>query len=134
LRGYYPGEREYRERPKPRVKRPRLDQPLPLPTPRRPAKRTRPARQARPARRQPAPLGPPSVGLPAPARRERARERAPGRSRRLDWVFGILLGILLGLAIVTAFLVLGSEDTIDAPSVDGAPPVREAPPATPSGE
>ena len=32
-------------------------------------------------------------------------------------MIGILLGIILGVGIVTAFLFLGSEDTIDAPRV-----------------
>ena len=51
----------------------------------------------------------------------------------LDRVVGILLGLVLGVAIVAGFVFLGSEDTIDAPSLggnggrDGAPaqpPVR----------
>ena len=36
-----------------------------------------------------------------------------------DRLIGILLGILLGLAILLAFLFLGSQDTIDAPSLSG---------------
>lgn len=36
-----------------------------------------------------------------------------------DRLIGILLGILLGLAILLAFLFLGSQDTIDAPSISG---------------
>ncbi|HEU4979893.1 MAG TPA: hypothetical protein VFT14_01675, partial [Solirubrobacterales bacterium] len=36
-----------------------------------------------------------------------------------DRLIGILLGILLGLAILLAFLFLGSEETIDAPSISG---------------
>jgi hypothetical protein len=36
-----------------------------------------------------------------------------------DRIIGIGLGILLGLAIVIAFVFLGSENTIDAPSLSG---------------
>src|ERR1041384_193806 len=61
---------------------------------------------------------------PAPERPRRERPRVPkprlGRLRggpRLDWVIGITLGIVLGLGIITAFLILGSEETIDAPSI-----------------
>jgi hypothetical protein len=39
-----------------------------------------------------------------------------------DRVIGIVLGILLGLGIVTAFVFLGSESTIDAPGVSGTAP------------
>jgi hypothetical protein len=39
--------------------------------------------------------------------------------RARDRVIGILLGLLLGLAIVTAFVFLGSEDTIDNPDISG---------------
>jgi flagellar basal body-associated protein FliL len=75
-----------------------------------------PVRQARPA--QPA-------AAPKPARR---------RGGPLDWVVGIVLGIVLGIAVVTAFVFLGAEDTIDAPSVSGeaAKPAKEAVPLTPS--
>lgn len=52
------------------------------------------------------------------------------RKRRLDLVLGIALGIVLGVAIVVAFVFFGSEDTIDAPSIDERPPVeRPAEPA-----
>jgi len=37
--------------------------------------------------------------------------------RASDRLIGIALGILLGLAIVVAFVFLGSRDTIDAPSL-----------------
>ena len=36
-----------------------------------------------------------------------------------DRAIGITLGILLGLAIVIAFVFLGSGDTIDDPSLSG---------------
>jgi hypothetical protein len=46
--------------------------------------------------------------------------------RRGDRLIGIVLGILLGLAIVAIFVFVFSEDTVDAPSIDkGAP--TEAP-------
>jgi hypothetical protein len=109
LRGYYPGEREYRDRQRRRRRRPRLDQPIQIPR----------------------------LSRAPPQLRAERRERAePGRGRRFDWALGILIGILLGIAVVVAFLVLGSEDTIDAPSVNGgkAQPAREAPRVPPEGE
>jgi len=39
--------------------------------------------------------------------------------RATDRAIGITLGVLLGLAIVIAFVFLGSEDTIDDPSISG---------------
>jgi len=42
-----------------------------------------------------------------------------GRERASDRVIGIGLGILLGLAIVIGFVFLGSEGTIDSPSLSG---------------
>ena len=42
-----------------------------------------------------------------------------GRERVSDRIIGIGLGILLGLAIVIGFVFLGSENTIDAPSLSG---------------
>jgi hypothetical protein len=42
-----------------------------------------------------------------------------GRLRESDRAVGILLGILLGLAIIIGFLFLGSRSTIDAPSLSG---------------
>ncbi len=38
--------------------------------------------------------------------------------RGLDRTIGIVLGILLGVGVVTAFVFLGSEGTIDAPRID----------------
>ena len=40
------------------------------------------------------------------------------RHRGLDRAIGIVLGILLGIGIVTAFVFLGSEGTIDAPRLN----------------
>lgn len=39
------------------------------------------------------------------------------RGRATDRVIGILLGLALGIGIVTAYVFLGSEDTIDAPRI-----------------
>ena len=47
-----------------------------------------------------------------------ASAESPGREVG-DRPIGILLGILLGIAILIAFLFLGSEETIDAPSISG---------------
>jgi hypothetical protein len=49
--------------------------------------------------------------------------------RRGDRVFGIVFGVLLGLAIVAVFVFVFSGDTVDAPSIDqGAPTERPAEP------
>lgn len=37
---------------------------------------------------------------------------------RSDRLIGILLGIVLGLAIVAIFVFVFSEETVDAPSID----------------
>jgi hypothetical protein len=39
--------------------------------------------------------------------------------RASDRAIGIAIGILLGIAIVAAFVFLGSGSTIDAPSLSG---------------
>ncbi|MGH2963751.1 MAG: hypothetical protein ACRDL3_16385 [Solirubrobacterales bacterium] len=45
--------------------------------------------------------------------------------RHSDRIIGIVLGLLLGLAIVIIFVFFGSQDTIDAPSIDeDSPPVE----------
>jgi hypothetical protein len=44
-------------------------------------------------------------------------------------LIGILLGILLGIAILLAFLFLGSQDTIDAPSLSGGGEQTQTQPA-----
>jgi hypothetical protein len=41
------------------------------------------------------------------------------RGRAIERVVGILLGICLGIAVVAAFVFLGSEGTIDAPRIAG---------------
>jgi hypothetical protein len=45
--------------------------------------------------------------------------------RARDRVIGITLGILLGLAIVIGFVFLGSEETIDDPSISGGTTTTE---------
>ena len=45
--------------------------------------------------------------------------------RARDRAIGITLGILLGLAIVIGFVFLGSEDTIDDPSISGGTATKE---------
>jgi hypothetical protein len=40
-------------------------------------------------------------------------------SRWPDRVAGVLLGLVLGIAVVAAFVFLGSEATIDAPRISG---------------
>lgn len=37
---------------------------------------------------------------------------------RSDRVIGILLGIVVGIVVLILFVVLGSEDAIDSPSID----------------
>lgn len=44
-----------------------------------------------------------------------------------DRIFGVLLGIVLGVAIVAAFVFLGSRSTIDAPSIDNQAPTQTTP-------
>jgi hypothetical protein len=46
-----------------------------------------------------------------------------------DRLLGILLGIVLGAAILLAFLFLGSEDTIDDPSINNGPTQTQTQPA-----
>jgi hypothetical protein len=43
----------------------------------------------------------------------------PRRSRWLDRIIGVGLGIVLGLAVVVVFVFFGSEGTIDAPRISG---------------
>ena len=55
---------------------------------------------------------------------------------RIDWAIGIVAGLVLGVAIVAAFLFLGSEQTIDGASIHGVDtgkPGIEAQPSGPEG-
>jgi hypothetical protein len=45
--------------------------------------------------------------------------------RHVDRAIGIALGLLLGIAIVVAFVFWGSGETIDAPSLSGDEPAQE---------
>ncbi len=59
--------------------------------------------------------------MPVPSATETpspAPTAAPNR-RRFDLALGIALGIVLGLCIVSAFVFLGSEGSIDAPRIKG---------------
>ena len=46
--------------------------------------------------------------------------------RRGDRILGILLGLVLGVAIVAVFVFVFSEETVDAPSLDQDRPQQEA--------
>lgn len=61
---------------------------------------------------------PERASVPPPERPASVRVKGRG-SRLTDRVIGILLGLVLGIGIVTAFVFLGSEETIDAPRVQG---------------
>jgi hypothetical protein len=59
-----------------------------------------------------------------------------GRFPRVgDRAVGIILGIVLGIAVILLFLFLGSRNTIDEPSLSGGTPsqtvTQHAPPAKP---
>jgi hypothetical protein len=47
--------------------------------------------------------------------------------RRFDWVLGIAIGIVLGLAVAAGFVFIGSEDTVDAPRIHGIDGGKPAP-------
>jgi hypothetical protein len=52
-----------------------------------------------------------------------------GEYRRFDWVLGIVIGIVLGLAVAAGFVFIGSEDTVDAPRIHGIDTGKPAPAA-----
>lgn len=39
---------------------------------------------------------------------------------RTDRIIGIVLGIVVGIVVLIAFVFFGSEDAIDAPSIEGS--------------
>jgi hypothetical protein len=41
-----------------------------------------------------------------------------------DRLIGITLGLILGIVAVILFVFLGSQDVIDAPSIDQSPPAE----------
>lgn len=55
------------------------------------------------------------------------------RRRWLDLALGILLGIVLGLGVISAFVFLGSEGSIDAPRITGVDTGKPAQQTVPSG-
>jgi hypothetical protein len=58
------------------------------------------------------------------------RGRFPGVG---DRAIGIVLGIVLGIAVILLFLFLGSRNTIDEPSLsDGTPSQTVTQPTTPA--
>jgi hypothetical protein len=63
-----------------------------------------------------------------------------GRFPRVgERAIGILLGILLGIAVILLFLFLGSRNTIDEPSLSGRTPTQTvtqpaAPPKPQAGQ
>ena len=61
-------------------------------------------------------MGPPGPSAPAETQRPRR-----GSNPWVDRIAGIVIGIVLGIGIITAFLFLGSEDTIDAPALNDEP-------------
>jgi len=44
---------------------------------------------------------------------------------RGDLILGIVLGIALGIAILAVFVFVFSEETVDAPSIEEAPPGQQ---------
>jgi hypothetical protein len=68
----------------------------------------------------------------APARRRQlttpgreSRPTPPRRGRVGDRAIGIVLGLVIGILIVIAFVFLGSQETIDDPSIDDEQPAIE---------
>jgi hypothetical protein len=58
-----------------------------------------------------------------------------GRFPRVgDRAIGIVLGLVLGIAVILLFLFLGSRTTIDEPSISGATTQTATHPATITGQ
>jgi hypothetical protein len=62
---------------------------------------------------EPPPYRPRRVGPPGP------RDAPKRPSRWLDRVIGVVLGFVLGIAVIVVFVFKGSEGTIDAPRISG---------------
>jgi hypothetical protein len=45
---------------------------------------------------------------------------------RGDRLFGIVLGLVIGVAIVAVFVFVFSEDTVDAPKIDQGAPTEQS--------
>jgi hypothetical protein len=54
------------------------------------------------------------------------------RRRRVDRLFGIVLGVVLGVAVIALFIFLGGQGAIDAPSVSGTTTSEQAPAPQPN--
>jgi hypothetical protein len=65
---------------------------------------------------EPSNYGPRKVGPPGPGPAPPPRGR---RSRWLDRILGVFLGIVVGLGVIVVFVFKGSEGTIDAPRISG---------------
>lgn len=63
-----------------------------------------------------------------------AETEAPSvrRQSRRDLALGIFLGLILGLAVISAFVFLGSEGAVDAPRISGVDTGKPAPNAVPA--
>jgi hypothetical protein len=62
------------------------------------------------------------------------KQQVSGRPhRRADLAVGIAIGIVIGIAVISVFVFLGSEGSIDAPRISGVDtgkPAQQAAPAT----
>ena len=74
----------------------------------------------------PVPPAPAEPEEPTEPRRRRRREPAPWPDR----IVGIVVGVVLGVGIITAFVLFSSEDTIDAPALNDEPEQTRPAPGT----
>ncbi len=76
---------------------------------------------------------PPRPGVEPPPTPTPRRERWKPRRPKLETLVAILVGIVLGLLVVAAFVFTGSEEAIDAPRLGAADAHRAvSAPATPA--
>ena len=66
-----------------------------------------------------------STEVRAPGKQE--QESTRDARRRLDLALGIFLGLVLGIAVISAFVFLGSEGSVDAPRISGAQSGKQNP-------